>query len=158
MRTPNGQPRPRSQATWRQINDRLGDLLADAGLHSQAPLGRVAAMVDMAPWKFNNWSKADAPLQQGLLVAGLPFLTWVIDHFQPSAIILLGVDAWNAFRIVSPALPAYHQAGRPVRQGTMAAHHGHVPVFGIPHTNARHGAFHIAFDALIPLLRAALQI
>lgn len=158
MQTPNGPPRPRSQATWREINKWLHGLLAAAGLQSQSPLGRLAAMVDMAPWKFNNWASADPGLQIELLTAGLPYLHWVIDEFSPSAVVLLGVDAWHAFATVVPGIPAYHLAGKPVRQGVLATKNGPIPVFGIPHTNARHGAFGVAFQVLIPLLRTALQI
>jgi len=98
--TPSGISLRRSR-TWTISEDILKRTAAHLGCDVPGALGRVGAVVDAIPWKFNNGSRLGDDLKT-LLAAANPYLAWSLrDRFPadgppPRAIVAMGEVARSA--------------------------------------------------------------
>ena len=147
-------PRPQRQATWAAIEREVSGAL---GVHSAATLGRVAAIVDVVPWKFAKWSRVPANDQRELMELGAPYLQWTLSEFKPRAILAAGSDVRRLLSELSHVtLPAYAAGGTQVGTYDLGTHA--IPVFGTVAPTAHGNRFGKEVRQLGSRLRDALGL
>lgn len=129
------------QRTWAEIDRALRDCLLDMTVDERdAPLGRIATIVDVVPWKFKAWSKVGPDIRDELLELGAPYLRGVLKAYPPAIIIAAG----HAVRVLMESryqgVPKY-APGNPQR-GRLHIGKLRVPWFGVSHPAAHADRFH----------------
>lgn len=66
------------------------------------PLGQLAAIVDLVPWKFASWQKVPETLQHELVQAGSQYFRESVALHKPSAIVATGQYARQVMRGLQP--------------------------------------------------------
>jgi hypothetical protein len=146
--------RPAPQETWRAIEEALRACLPDIDAN---PLGRVAAIVDVVPWKFRNWSKVDENVRRALILAGQPYLRWTLSTYPPAMVVVAGQDAWTALAAAFPErMPGYSPNG--IRSGELYLNGVQIPVVGTVAPTARRDRFRSDMRAIAARIRQALAL
>lgn len=150
-------PRGHGQRTWSAIEAALHDCFASTGVTTAAPLGRVAAIMDVVPWKFAKWSAVTRDAKVQLLQLGAPYLAATVQAHPPSVIIAAGADVRQVLRDLYPAgIPRY--TANCTQKGTIPIGANAVPTFGVAAPTARGNRFGTEMKDIGRDIRAALGL
>jgi hypothetical protein len=149
-------PQAYRQPTWAAIDAAVRTCLPLHGRKNEkAPLGHVAAIVDIVPWKFAHWAKVPYEIQMELLKLGEHFLNATLAKHPPAVIIAAG-------KSVRQIMHTMHQKGVPVYQtktrqtGTMNIGGREVPWFGVVAPTAHGNRFRDDMRSIRLQIRAAI--
>jgi hypothetical protein len=130
----------------------------------QAPLGRVAAIVDVVPWKFANWSALQPDTKDSLICAGSERLVNTLQEHTPRVIICAGKDARRAMycRYGLPqnaptgafGVPPYQPNA--IQRGRIFVNEQEVLWFGVPAPTPRDHTFIVAMGKIQDEIASAL--
>jgi hypothetical protein len=170
-------PTSRPQQTWSRIDSRLMTLfnLPPQQRRAELPLGRRAAIIDLVPWKFQDWGGDNADLtpelRDALCDAGAPHLTATLQDHVPRVIIAAGAHVWKTMerlkrKKVEPWVSATINPYQPsrIQVGKVTINRVAVPMFGVsaptafPPKKGMPVPFYAQLEELTPQLTAILGI